>query len=336
MDVPIATGKDFDSPFEQAVYGALTEAGYEVAKQIGSAGFFIDLAIVDAEVPGRFVVGIECDGAAYHSARSARDRDRLRQAVLEGLGWNIHRIWSIDWFRHPERELKRTIEVIEKAKLQARRDVTLNLEKKAWHNTKNVTQDEIKRGISESVQLPQESGISKYECAQLTIEWDGQEFHTLPVSQVAGWVQEVVEIESPVHKSEVMKRIGDAAGIKRMGTRIQLALDEAIDHLVLSGALSFKDEFIWIHGMETPVIRDRRELPNKKIELVSPQEIALAIMKVTVDSYGIERPLIAAAAVHMLGFVRLTDDLKESIEQVLEGLLARKLLVDRDNQVFTA
>jgi very-short-patch-repair endonuclease len=57
----------------------------------------------------------ECDGATYHSARSARDRDRLRQEVLEGLGWNIHRIWSTDWFKHPERELKRLVEAIEKA-----------------------------------------------------------------------------------------------------------------------------------------------------------------------------------------------------------------------------
>ncbi|NHN34029.1 DUF3320 domain-containing protein [Paenibacillus agricola] len=366
LDVPVATGKDFDSPFEQAVHDALTDAGYTVAKQIGSAGFFIDLAIVDAEVPGRFILGIECDGATYHSARSARDRDRLRQAVLEGLGWSIHRIWSIDWFRHPERELQRTIEAIEQAKLQAEEGVKLKLEKRAaeeantasWANEANaanavnvagnvqtngiltdalvVAQDEIQRGSTTADEHPQESGISKYECAQLTIDWDGQEFHTIPVARIAQWVQDVVAIESPVHKSEVMKRIVDAAGIKRMGTRIQQALEDAINHLMQRNILSIKQEFLWLDGMETPVLRDRRELPNKKIELVSPQEIAMAIMKVAVDSYGIERSLIATAVVHMLGFFRSTDDLKEAIELVLDGLLASKLLVDRNNQVFTA
>jgi very-short-patch-repair endonuclease/flagellar biosynthesis GTPase FlhF len=339
MDIPVATGKDFDSPFEQAVYDALTGEGYNVAKQIGSAGFFIDLAIVDKDVPGRFVIGIECDGAAYHSARSARDRDRLRQSVLEGLGWSIHRIWSVDWFRHPEQELKRTVEAIEKAKLQTGQDTKLNLLKVAERDEregKERVQPEIQRDASESDELAKESGISKYECAQLTIAWDGQEFHMLPVYQLANWVREVVAMESPVHKSEVVKRIGDAAGIKRMGARIQMALDEAIDHLVLQSVLSIKDEFLWIHGMEAPVIRDRRDLPNKKIELVSPQEIALAIMKVTIDSYGIERSLIVGAAVHMLGFFRITDDLKEAIEWVLESLLVRELLVDRDNQVFVA
>ena len=79
------------------------------------AGFFVDLAIVDPEIPGRYLLGIECDGAAYHSARSARDRDRLRQQVLEDHGWNIHRVWSTDWFRNPVAEMTRVCEAIEAA-----------------------------------------------------------------------------------------------------------------------------------------------------------------------------------------------------------------------------
>src|SRR5690606_20332667 len=107
LGVPKATGKPFGSPFEESVHDALTKLGYEVKGQVGSGGFFIDLAVVDPDVPGRYLLGIECDGATYHSARSARDRDRLRQEVLEGLGWRIYRIWSTDWFRHPKRELER-------------------------------------------------------------------------------------------------------------------------------------------------------------------------------------------------------------------------------------
>lgn len=68
--------------------------GIEVEPQVGTAGFFIDIAVKDQKNPGRYVMGIECDGATYHSLRSARDRDRLRQEVLEGLGWRLHRIWS--------------------------------------------------------------------------------------------------------------------------------------------------------------------------------------------------------------------------------------------------
>ncbi|WP_407362410.1 DUF4011 domain-containing protein [Pseudomonas luteola] len=99
------TARAPDSDFEIAVMDALSRHGYTCEPQVGVAGFFIDLAVRDPEQPGRYLMGVECDGAAYHSAKSARDRDRLRQSVLEQLGWRIRRIWSVDWFRNPRTQL---------------------------------------------------------------------------------------------------------------------------------------------------------------------------------------------------------------------------------------
>ncbi len=72
-----------------------------MALQVGVAGYRIDLAVRHPQRRELFVLGIECDGAAYHSAKSARDRDRLRQEALERLGWRLTRVWSTDWFRDP-------------------------------------------------------------------------------------------------------------------------------------------------------------------------------------------------------------------------------------------
>ena len=109
-----------DSPFEEEVANALRQHGYEVDHQIGSAGYFIDLGVKDKNKPGRYVLGIECDGATYHSAKSARDRDRLRQQVLEEKqGWRIHRIWSTDWFNRPQHEIEKALTAIKKAELSA-------------------------------------------------------------------------------------------------------------------------------------------------------------------------------------------------------------------------
>jgi very-short-patch-repair endonuclease len=99
LDPGVATGRGPDSPFEIAVAEALRARGHMVELQVGVAGYFIDIAIRHPAKRASFVVGIECDGAGYHSAKSARDRDRLRQEALERLGWRLVRVWSTDWFR---------------------------------------------------------------------------------------------------------------------------------------------------------------------------------------------------------------------------------------------
>jgi hypothetical protein len=83
---------------------------------VGCARYRIDLAVVDAEAPGRYLLGVECDGANYHRAKTARDRDKLREGVLRDLGWKLHRIWSTDWWTDPQREIRKLEEALERAR----------------------------------------------------------------------------------------------------------------------------------------------------------------------------------------------------------------------------
>ncbi len=109
------TGRATDSDFEVSVMQALEAEGYSCTAQLGVAGYFLDLAVRDPEDPNRYLLGVECDGATYHSAKSARDRDRLREEVLRDLGWRIERIWSTDWFRNPEPQVQRIVNAIREA-----------------------------------------------------------------------------------------------------------------------------------------------------------------------------------------------------------------------------
>ena len=95
-----------ENDFEEAIMNAIKEKGYLVDAQVGCKNYRIDLAIKDPRDQSRYLLAVECDGATYHSGYSARVHDRLRQQVLEGLGWNVFRIWSTDWWRSPEQELQ--------------------------------------------------------------------------------------------------------------------------------------------------------------------------------------------------------------------------------------
>lgn len=109
------SGGDTESPFEDYVLRQVEALGCEAVPQVGAAGYRIDIGVRHPDWPYGFILGVECDGASYHSSRSSRDRDRLRQEILEGLGWRFHRIWSTDWFNDPRTQIERLKEAIDAA-----------------------------------------------------------------------------------------------------------------------------------------------------------------------------------------------------------------------------
>ncbi len=142
--------RDPDSDFEVSVANVVTSLGYEVKPQLGVAGFFIDMAVRNPDRPGEFLAGIECDGATYHSGFSVRDRDRIRQEILESLGWRgrIHRIWSTDWFYNPRKETKRLRNFLEE-----RRRISATEEPAEWkeENFEEIDEDAVKEQVAEEL-----------------------------------------------------------------------------------------------------------------------------------------------------------------------------------------
>jgi very-short-patch-repair endonuclease len=312
LDMPTASGKPSDSPFEDAVRDALEAAGYTVEGQVGSAGFFIDLAVIDPLRPGRYLLGIECDGATYHSARSARDRDRLRQQVLEGLGWRIHRVWSTDWFRNPEREMKRLVAAIEQAQAAGGPDIP----------------DPVSRGttierVESEPPTPATSG-NPYRLAMPRVNLNGLDLHQAPPGLVAQWVVDVVRVESPVHVDEVTHRIASAAGVSRVGSRIRRTLDAGIDAAIAGGQVRRQGAFLWSSDMQTPLVRDRSAVDGspRAADRVAPEEIEQAIEQAVRDAYGMEPTQIASAAWALLGFARVTEDMRSATDGLVDDLLA--------------
>jgi very-short-patch-repair endonuclease len=322
LDVAEETGKPLESPFEENVAGQLGKLGYMVRQQVGSQGFYLDLAIVDPEHPGRYLLGIECDGAAYHSARSARDRDRLRQQVLEGIGWKIHRIWSTDWFRYPERELKRVVEAIEKAKQVFYLDDEIE------------EQYTIETSFSREETEAEKTDLPYYQLATLSTELATKELHLHSVGKLAGWVEDVVRVESPVHFDEVARRIAEAAGITRVGSRIRTQLTIAAKFAEGSNKIKIAGDFLWHYEMTIPVLRNRAALPSssKKIKFICPEELSLAVEKVVKESIAIQPEAAVPFIAKLFGFSRVTEDMREEILNAIRGSLSANK-IQRDGEL---
>ncbi len=293
-------------PFEDEVASQLVKSGHTVRSKIGSAGFYLDLAVTDPGNPGRYLLGIECDGRAYASAKSATDRDRLRTQVLELFGWNVYRVWSTDWYRNPELELKRLLAAIKDAP---------------------VPEPEPDDYAFSRTEIKVDTPTTLYQTAQLNID-DPKEIQLYTFEQLAAWISEVVKVESPVHLEEVTRRITEASEIGRAGSRIKYTMNQAARYAEQAGMIVLKDEFLWDPGMETPTVRDRSKLPaaSKKIGLIAPEEVYGAIRESVEGSVAITEDDLIPLVARRLGFARMTEELRMAMSDAIGQCIRRDII----------
>lgn len=321
------SGREPESVFEEQVADRLRSAGHEVKSQIGSAGFFIDLAVSDPEKPGRFVLGIECDGAQYHSSRSARDRDRLRQRVLEDQGWIIHRIWSADWYLRPNEELRKAEEAITAAKAEWRsRDE--DLAKPAETNTLHFSGHQEGDADIVTVHLKaEESSLSvPYLEAAISVNTN-TEPHEAPVADMVRYVSTVVETEGPIHENEIITRIRSAWGLARAGNRIRDAVRAGISAAQRSKAIEGGPFYILPN--QVVQIRDRSSAQSstlKRPEHLPPAEVDAALLAVVDANFGAPPEQLITATARLFGFAATSAQLREVLDQRIQSAVARGAL----------
>ena len=158
-----------ESAFEESVIKTLEAEGYVVVPQLGAAGYRIDIAVRHPKHPGVYLAAIECDGAAYHSTRSARERDRIRQEVLEQLGWKdkIWRIWSTDWFKKPNEEKRKLLEFLQR-KLSQEQEVYPHVS--PWELTNSQSENRFNQTSISDKQIDYQLDLVTEEITQAIFE----------------------------------------------------------------------------------------------------------------------------------------------------------------------
>lgn len=173
--------------------------------------------------------------------------------------------------------------------------------------------------------------IQKYTVAKLpaSVSVGSDEFHLHPPQKLAVWLEAIVRIESPVHIDEAAKRLVEAAGLSKVGSRIKAAIQQAAVFAAQSSSIRKNGDLLWSVTMKTPVVRDRSELPavSRKIQLIAPEEIGEALVMATTSAFAISEDALIADCGRMFGFARVTEDMKEAISRVLKKTLADGLLI---------
>ena len=283
MARPLVRGADFESDFERQVHDALVDRGYQVDCQIGCGSYRIDLAVAHPDRPGVYALGIECDGASYHSAATARDRDRLRHQVLEGLGWRLHRVWSTDWWFSRDREIGRLLTAVQRAIEQgppAPPQPAAALTP-APPSTRSVTPAPASVAPeSGTSRTSKPSPIVPYVRAELLPSALGPDaiHDDMAAREVHARVLQVLAVEAPIHHDELSRRVAVSFGAAKLTERLRARM---ADHLrSLRADVVVRDGFVWRadQARETwSVIRGASPSGEaRSADQIAPEEIAAA------------------------------------------------------------
>jgi very-short-patch-repair endonuclease len=313
FESPINTGMEYDSPFEESVALFLAQRGYKVVPQVGMGAFRIDIGVVDPENPNKFLCGVECDGATYHSSRSARDRDRLRHEILEKRGWKIWHIWSTDWFKNRANEELRLLRFLD-------RPVTPS-QNIALPDTNEITAD------TQEVPAPLTHDIYKeYK--------DKRSDHThakdLRKDVLTRLIIDIIKCEGPVHEDIIIKRVASSCNQERAGSRTkEVTLECLQQESTRVVKLLINENGFWrvASGVETP-IRQREQVLDRdllKIDYIYPGEIIKSLIDVVKDSVKIGKDDLIKETSRTFGLSTVTGDIKLKISRIIHTQLGKTL-----------
>jgi hypothetical protein len=346
------TSSTTDESFETEIANQLNSHGYSTERHVGTTGLYVDVAIEDPGEDDRFFMGIECDGPDYQSARTARDRDRIRFDVLKRQGWHIERVWSIDWLHRPNDQLQR---LIHSAKaiipIETEPTETPTTDESDEQSTGSATSDSADKSVqekptSQSIALDESieridrdsnlgnpCGVTDYKLADFKIKKSqtlADSANELSDSLIHDVVSRVVEIEGPVHIEELTRRVANLVGLKRVSSRITDVVKSQVDQMLSKAELEEEVEFLAIPDRPV-VVRNRSQVSQiRKPELIALAEIRAGVLAIVEVHFGATRDDAIVETARLFGFSATSPQLRERIDGEISKMLASRELVELD------
>lgn len=315
--------------FEKAVKGAIESRGWGVDSQIGFAGYRIDLAVRDPKDTSRYLLGIECDGDAYCMAGTARDRDRTRRAVLSGLGWNLHRVWSVQWRISSESCLRAIDEAIAKAVERGEEGVCVRADEAG-------TTVEVARASNKSEEGNSEQSMVAIEGTQVTeykvAKRRGRARTELDIYEASNddllirWLIEIVSIEQPIVPELAEERLAGWCGRKQINAKFKRRFEEILRRCVEQRVVWHEQDSLWSDPADRTVcvrIAGSSEHTRREIDRIPEAEVVAAMLRVVRTQFGLPIEDLYRETAKLFGITRLTSRVRDSLSDTAERLIAR-------------
>ena len=315
-DITVNPFEQFDSEFEMDVCDFLREHGFSVDTQVGCSGFRIDLGLKKPN-SSDYVLAIECDGATYHSSKNARDRDRLRQEILERMGWRFYRIWSTDWFRNTavekENLLKAANEAIHLGRY-VKAEEPANEEENDGENSFEVTVEE----------KPLE--FAKYKMV------DDRDLPTNIVSTI-GIATALLEYESPLSEEWFLKRIVWRFGRTKVTNVVQDEYEHRMRGCEKHGIIR-KNGFLYLEGKKFKLRVPEDKESRREIKYIAVEEIAAGMMVFIKHNISVDRDGLYKTLANELGFARVADNINARFDEAVKFLIKKGYVVEEDGMLM--
>jgi very-short-patch-repair endonuclease len=336
VEQSVPTGLEPDSPFETAVIRILRNNNWVVHPQVGCSGYRIDIGVVDPRAPGRYLVGIECDGRTYHSGATARDRDRLRQHVLEGLGWCIHRIWSTDWWLNPEGEVKKIIEKLQVLMKEENQTAVVPFVEDAFVD---IAKEPVQASAPlEMIQTEQVSAaIPFYIPATLSTRRPDAFYEYKTTALLVEQMLEVIESEGPVLEAVLFRKVARAWGLERTGSRIVERL-KALALPSVSKTHEDANTFYWPksvqHGSLSHFrIADDKAMSKRHIDEVCIEEVSALVLQVLHQAGSAPRLDVARSVCRLVGMAAVNATASARVVLAINQLKSSSMLFEAGDNI---
>lgn len=305
----VAQFEQFDSDFEMDVYDFLVENGFSVDTQVGCSKFRIDLALKRPNTSD-YVLAIECDGATYHSSAMARDRDRLRQQILENMGWKFYRIWSTDWFKNNRVEKERLLKVARET-LDRRERAVCEISGDSYTNNHDSEKESSPQNFS--VDKPRQNlELPEYELVDEKEAWmNGGKTYL-------GMVAFILKEEAPLSEEWLLKRTvwmfkrEKVTGVVRKEYNYRMYGCEKI-------GIIRKDGFLYISGSEKKMLRapGKNNDSSRDIQYISLEELANGLLLVIQNNVSVNKDGLFKEIISLLGLKRRSESIENRLNQAL-------------------